>query len=315
MKVRLAKDTAYVIDRTLAPGFQDMEWGKGSLVRDPGFCSYTLNAWKAEGKATVEADGHGNPRLVVTGSVSQALTSLNAGMTYAASVWALGSGKGGASLTVQAGGKDFTNDVSHFNIRHSAPNDPRTGSNYQRLKITFTMPVGVTEAALVLSAPDGGEFDDIRIVETKLSPEASKHWFWEDFENVDMGYGPFSCCPGERTHLSESNPPHTKDTIHGRFSLKSRDSGRVLRTLPSTIRFKPNTRYRLSCLTMGTGRIVAEDENGVLAEIKFPVGQGETKGEFSTGNSNDTFLSLYKDAGDAIVLDDLAIDELSGSGQ
>ncbi len=310
VKVEIAKGAPYVLYRNPAPAPLDMEWGKGSPVKDPGFCSYSLDAWNVSGKARVEADGHGNPRLRLSGSASQELTALEPGKTYAASVWALGSGKGGASLTVRAGGKEFTNHVTRFNVPHHLPNDPRSGTNYQRLKVIFDLPATASKATLVLSAPDGGEFDDIRVVEIRRSPEASQHWFWEDFENVDMGYGPFAWCSGERTHLSESNPPYTTDTISGRFSLKSRDSRRVLRTLPSTLRFKPATRYRLHCRTMGDGHFAVEDGNGPLAEMKFSGASGEAKGEFATGDDEDAYLSLYKDSGDAIVIDDLAIDEL-----
>jgi endo-alpha-N-acetylgalactosaminidase len=236
---------------------------------------------------------------------------LEAGKTYAASVWALTTGKGPASVHIEVGGHVFSNYVTRCNVRHSAPCDPRTGTNYQRLRVLFDVPAGATTANLVLQADDGGEFDDVRIVETKRSPEAAKHWFWEDFENVETGgYGPFTCCPDEFTHLSEANPPYTKDTINGRFSLKSRGKDRVLRTLPSTIRFKPNTRYRLTCQTMGEGHFTVEGDGMAFASLKFTGGRSQVTGEFATGNGTESFLALFKDKGDAIVIDDLAIDEL-----
>ena len=170
-------------------------------------------------------------------------------MTYAASVWVLVKGKCTASISLGTLGLQVArkrlNYVTQTNVRHSAPNDPRTGTNYQRLKVLFDVPPGCAKAVLTLEAEKGGpdsavEFDDVRMVESKrsASPDGVKHWFYEDFENVDQGYGPFTCCPGERTHLSEANPPYTNDVINGQFSLKSRDGGRVLRTLPCTIRFQ-----------------------------------------------------------------------------
>ena len=51
------------------------------------------------------------------------------------------------------------------------------------------------------------------------------------------------------THLSEANPPYTKDVIGGHFSLKSRLEGSpdmLYRTVPATLKLKPNTTYRVS---------------------------------------------------------------------
>ncbi len=155
------------------------------------------------------------------------------------------------------------------------------------------------------------EYDDIRIVETKRTAAAEKHWFYEDFENVDMGYGPFTCCFGERTHLSESNPPYTKDTINGRFSFKTRDGGRAVRTLPCTIRFKPWTKYKLTCATLGgEGRITAESAGEIVLDGKIESGSNRFESEFSTLNDTESFISIYKGKGDWLTLDDITIDEI-----
>ena len=54
----------------------------------------------------------------------------------------------------------------------------------------------------------------------------------------------------------------------------------------------------------------SEDGKTTLLTLKFPAQAGPITGEFTTGPSPDAFLALYRDGGDAIVIDDLAVDEL-----
>ena len=318
--LKVAKGTPFVLYPKPAPPNPAIAWGEGGPVRDPGFDSRGLTSWKASGTAKIEADSNGNSRLILPadGTVSQSITALQPGKTYAATVWARTVGGSSAILRVEAGGKRTSNRVSRGTVRHSAPNDPRTGTNYQRLRVVFTAasePATLTLETL-LSDPTGQvEFDDVRVVETNVSPEAANHFFWEDFENIETGgYGPFTGCPGERTHLSEANPPHTKDTINGRFSLKSRDNGQVLRTLPSSLRLKPATKYRVTCQTIGQGRLVAISKGRTVMELKFPnqpnLRPAPVTGEFVIGEDSDAYLALFRDGGDFIVIDDLAIDDL-----
>lgn len=326
--LKVQKAVPYVIYPKQAPAQKPLMWGEGSVVKDPGFDSHGFASWIPLNPGVsprVEEDGRGNPRLVISGGdsavggVSQVVSGLEGGKTYAASAWVQVTGKRLASVIVQPlaeGAMPCSNYVFRTDVRHSAPNDPRTGSNYQRVRVLVPMPKGCSQARITLKAEKGTagtvvEFDDVRVVETHVSPAAAKHWFWEDFENIETGgYGPFTCCPGERTHLSEANPPYTRDTINGRFSLKSRDGGRVVRSLPCTIRFKPNTRYRVTCETMGIGHLAAESKGKTLLQLEFPGTRGQVSGEFATGNDTESYLSLYRDGGDSIVIDDLAIDEL-----
>lgn len=310
--LKVDKGVPHVIYPNPAPARKPLVWGEGSLVKDPGFESHGLTCWTPTGETRIEDDKNGNARLVLTGEVAQQITGLEPGKTYAATVWALTTGNGPASIDIETGDRVFSNYVTRCNVRHSAPCDPRNGTNYQRLRVLFDVPTGVTTAKLTLKAAAGGEFDDVRLVPTKRSPAAAKHWVWEDFESIETGgYGPFTCCPDENTHLSEANPPYTKDTINGRFSLKTRGkNGRIVRTLPSTVRFKPSTRYRLTCQTQGDGHFIVESDGKTIANMKFTNSQREVTGEFATGNDMDSFLTLFKDGGDALVTDDLAIDDL-----
>lgn len=330
VSLAVAKNTPFVLYPARAPAQAPVSWGEGSCVKDPGFDSHGFDWWNRGASAAsyrIENDKNGNARLLMAGAdgagatVTQTLTGLVGGRTYAASVWVQVKGAREAALILEPNGAPaVSNGVARTTVRHSAPNDPRTGSNYQRVKVLFDVPAGQSTALLTLSAGSGAagsevEFDDVRIVEAKRSPEAAKHYFWEDFENVDQGYGPFTCCPGERTHLSEANPPYTRDTINGRFSLKSRDSGRVVRTLPSSLRLRPHTRYRLVCETLtddkaGRNRLTVESGGRMVFDAKFPEGRGQIAGEFATTDDTESFVALYRSGGDMIAIDDLALDEL-----
>ncbi len=183
------------------------------------------------------------------------------------------------------------------------------------------MPKGGTTAKLSLKAAKGGsetavEFDGLRVAKAKKpSAESKKHWFYEDFECTALGgFGAFTCNFGERTHLSETNKPHTTDTIHGRYSLKTRDGGRVVRTVSGTLRFKPLTRYRFVCETLTSpgakGRITVDSGGKVIAEHPIPADRTQVSFQFTTGKDTESFLSVFKDKGDYLVIDDIAIDEL-----
>ncbi len=322
------KNTPYVIYRNKAPEQQTYKWGEGSLVKDPGFDSYGFKDWKSFSNGIcIENDSRRNARLVIKEtdavSISQEIEGLQPGKTYAASVWVLVNGKRKASLEILPMGVENAEPVSNYvdicNVKHGMPNDPRKGSNYQRLKVMFDTPKDCSKALLSLKAEKGGnetvvEFDDVRMLQVGRSTKAANHWFYEDFENVDMGYGPFTCSFGERTHLSESNKPYTNDTINGRFSFKTRDGGRVVRTLPSTIRFNRWNIYKLVCETLtspgGRGRIVVESQGKVVLNQIIPTGRHRIEAEFTTAGDDDSFMSIYKDAGDMLVIDDIAIDDL-----
>jgi hypothetical protein len=128
--------------------------------------------------------------------------------------------------------------------------------NWHRMKAVFTAPADGRVKLSLQTAPDanGAEvrFDDVRLVKTAISqpPATARNVvLFEDFENVDEGWGPFmyGWKGPMNTHLSEANPPYTKDVISGSYSLKSRleDSpGMLYRTVPATLQLKPNTAYR-----------------------------------------------------------------------
>ena len=252
------------------------------------------------------------------------MTGLKPDQYYAAEVWVQVKGVRRVEFEIQpltSGARSISSHLNQTMVKHCMACDPRKNTNFQRLELRFKMPKSCTSAKLSLKAAKGGaetaiEFDGLRVAEAKKpSPETKKHWFYEDFESTALGgFGAFTCNFGERTHLSETNKPHTTDTINGRYSLKTRDGGRAVRTVPGTLRFKPHTRYRFVCETLmipgAKGRITVDSGGKVIAEHQMPAGRGQVSFEFTTGNDTESFLSVFKDKGDYIVIDDIAIDEL-----
>lgn len=326
VKLSLIPGVPHVLYAEPAPANKVMDWGEGSPVKDPGFDSYGFGVWtpSSPSNARIERNARGNPRLILSGaeavSVSQHLPALRPGRSYLAGVWVETSEGRKASLEIRAGDQVFSNYVDRCDVTHSAPNDARTGTKYQHVTVRFTLPENGPTPVLSLRLDAGkagasAEFDDVRIVESDVSAESAKHTFYEDFEHVDLGgYGPFTGSKAERTHLSEANPPYTKDTINGKFSLKTREGGRAVHTVPSSLRLKPNTRYRVACLTLGEGRLTAESSKGKpLMTLTAKQGQKGVSGEFSTGDDAGCYLALYKGKSDAFVIDDLAVDEIGAA--
>ncbi len=338
--LEVAQSTPFVLYRQPLPPPPPVAWGEGGPVADPGFNGGAPGPWAAEppGAAAgvrVGALPTGDDVLVVEGpaevpvGVSQLVAGLDAGGTYAASVWVQlrGSRRAVIAVTPEGGGHTVHNWVERTAVRNRNDSDAKLGTFFQRLKVVFTLPAGCTRARLqLLAAPDEAgarvEFDDVRVVRTAVAAEAAGHAFHEDFEHVDQGLGPFvyAAAGQTQTHLSETNAGVTRDTIRGRFSLKTRDepAGTVVRSLPSHLRFKPATRYRIALETLADSdvyRIAVRSRAGAVGarfEQAVAAGRGRVAGEFVTGRTGETFLALEKTGpgGGMCVLDDIVLDEL-----
>ncbi len=340
--LKAAKNTPYVIYPKPAPAQKPAIWGEGAPVKDPGFDSHGFAFWKPSPSGAeqirVENLDSGNTRLVISGnggaagSVWQQVSGLAPGQSYAASVWVQVKGGRKASLEIQPLGvnsRAASNYVIRTDVRNRLDSESKLGTNFQRLKVTFTLPPGCTTVALSLKADKGeagsaAEFDDVRLVPVKISAEAARHFFYEDFEGVDQGWGPFvyDCGGQTQTHLSELHDGVTDDVIAGRYSFKTRDepAGLVVRTLPSCLRLKPYTRYRLAleCIADNDGvyRIVVQGRAGSAKSVCLdkPVAKGRGKLEetFVTGAGPEPFLAVVKTKGGGgkLVLDTIIVDEL-----
>ncbi len=245
------------------------------------------------------------------GEVRQDVSGLVAGQTYSASVWVNIDGKRPASLAVEQASRiakpfvdpngsklpqpppadpnaPFTavsNAVSTTLLANNTDTSSKHKRNWHRLKVVFTAPESGRVALALRTAGDPSaatvKFDDVRLVKTGVSAApagATNVVLFEDFENVDEGWGPFMYGFGGdmRTHLSEANPPYTDDTIGGKYSLKSRKepAGNMLyRTVPATLKLKPGTTYRVKfdamCDTAGIFAFVAGPDGAEPAHSKL----------------------------------------------
>jgi hypothetical protein len=213
-------------------------------------------------------------------------------------------------------------------VTNYSDNDAKYLTRYQRVKALFDMPEGVDTAALYLKVSAGGadsaaEFDDVRVVETKRT-DLRGHDYFEDFENIDEGHGPFVYMSNAEmhTHLSErGRSGYTHDVIGGRYSLKTKNEtpGKmVYRTLPHLLRLKPHTTYTLSfdyitdkndmyaIVVASTqtgsdneilkqnlsGPSVPRDIDALLQSKPFKVRHFSAK--FTTGRQKDTFIGIFK---------------------
>lgn len=283
--------TGYVLYRGTAEIFETdldaYDWGQGSPVRDMGFDSHRFGyAWEKysssgstehirfENNASANASPEeradnavGNTHIHVEGGcdavLTQIMTGLRPGETYAVSVFAEASEGRAVTLRVTTpDGASVSNFVDSYKLLYGVTHNDRFGTHYQRLKLHFTEPEGFDTAELRLEVSASGDdgwaaLDNVRAVPVGRR-DLRGHDFFEDFEHIDQGYGPFlPVDTADRCHLSEANGSWTKDVISGRYSLKIRGNGAEvelhnehLRTAPHTLRLKSGTSYvlGLDCL-------------------------------------------------------------------
>ena len=343
VKINADAKTPYVIykgdaDVDVTGSLTSYNWGEGGLVKDAGFDSFTPGyGWTVENAQFWDND-HENTYLVMNGSqdgsATQTITGLTPGKTYQASVWAEVSGKT-ASITVSDGDTQLaTNYMTESNVVYGIHHTDKYKRYLQRMWVEFTAPESGT-VTLALTGTNGtGEnsyvhFDDVRIVEHTPSDYGS-HYFYEDFENVTEGYGPFVSTESDTSHLSETNAPYTFDTIDGRFSLKTR-AGDYFRTLPHTLRLQPNTKYTigLEYIAGSAGQVftlavksdkaaAAQDTaNAVVGSLVCSaVGNwGENAPvtlTFTTGDYDDYYVDITKSGSiSEYAIDNFFVDEIS----
>lgn len=220
-------------------------------------------------------------------------------------------------------------EISKTNVRNFSDNNVKYLTHYQRIKVLFDVPEDTTEVELYLAASAGAadsiaDFDDVRVVKA-VRPDFGDHYFFEDFENTDEGWGPFvyGFRGNMRVHLAETHEPYTSDTLDGRYSLKSKETAAELnfRTLPALLPLAPETSYRLTfdylCdIDSQYSVIVATDEGGKDAEVLRTALTGEKRthkkfeASFKTGPYVDYYIGFVKnEKGDGILsIDNVTMD-------
>lgn len=224
----------YVVYKQEMAPLAEMNWSEGSPVKDTGFDSQSFAYWQkqgATGALSFKETAYGQDYLEIKGkdaaAVSQVVDGLVPGKEYVASVWVNVIGQKEATLTIQSGDmlKEQTS-IQDSHVMNYTDNTDRFRTTWQRLKIPFHMPAGQKELTISLQGGIALEdtaavcFDDVRLKESPLTQKDGYAYF-EDFEHVDEGWGPFIACQPSAftTHLSQKHDVYTDNTIHGDWSL------------------------------------------------------------------------------------------------
>ncbi|MPQ43356.1 endo-alpha-N-acetylgalactosaminidase family protein [Clostridium tarantellae] len=368
--LNLEEKTPYVlykgeVDETLG----ETEWSETSNIGDMGFDSNIFKVsneedegwWipsstsntldhikfeddprKSKGQTYAKVEG------AKDGMLSQTI-EIESGKDYSASVWTEikpGIERDVTLEVVLDNGEKFYHTINATNNINYTKNSDKWDTYFQRIKVDFTVPENVDEITINLKVDEGSEdsyvyFDNVRVVEHDRSEEEkeaqSNHYFYEDFETVDEGWGPFiqGRTGPTRTHLSELHEEYTNDTIEGNWSLKTQENttGVVMRTVPGLLNLKENSKYSIKFkYKFPVNEIGGEDKYGkydlVLKtdkggdsndklKVRLPKYEkekeyGEFEYTFQTGDFDDYYLSFEKLSPEILVIDDLIIDEYDG---
>lgn len=347
-------NTAYVLYPKQAPKQADPAYGVGTPVKDPGFNGGSLSVWNPSGTVTQARTSTGQRVASLgsgTSSISQKLTRLKAGKTYAASAWvqvAPGATRP-TTLSVKGSGVNVANSIERSTVPNAEASNELLGTNFQRVRVLFTAPRD-GRAALAVTAADGTApvlVDDVRVVVTTETAPSGNVVAKQDYEGVDQGWWPFVSGPAQaggdaRTHISRINEPYTQagwngklvdDVLDGEWSLKAHEeaTGLTYRTWAGTVPFEEGHRYKVEFdhqnATAGAYSFVTGVDQNIAGETRTSeltaetFGQQRTTGhfarEFTAGACGDTFIGLRRNAvGSAqadFVLDNLKVTDLGAS--
>ncbi|WP_158702648.1 endo-alpha-N-acetylgalactosaminidase family protein [Paenibacillus faecalis] len=331
--------TPYVIYPEEAPELPEIEWGEGSPVRDTGFDSHDFKYWTPSAQCNdlshikIVNTSYGQTYLQIQGNdgadacISQPITGLEPGKTYAASVWVQLSKNRKASITVRIGSSlEVKREMDNTSVVNWDINSDKRGTFYQRMRLRFTMPKdGSKSIPLLLLRAEKGEavsfvhFDDVRIREVNQPSPLPDHAceYYEDFEQIDEGWGPFVSSHERinKTHLSQRHEGYTKDTIGGEWSMKTMNErqGEVVRTVPSTVDFKPNQNYTImfdyDADHDGQYSAVVKTTEHILLHRPLKKGRQVFTASCSTGDFADVYFAIVKENEEdgALIIDHFTV--------
>ncbi len=299
-----AKNTPYVLYRQGEKPWIAGNFGEGTPLENPGFDTPDLFMWhpkteNARVETTISANH--DPRLTMSSygagrtEISQLMQGLHGGTTN--TVYLFADISAGAQMTLQVScvGRTYAatqtkSGLPSYNIVKYA------GTFYQKIKVTFDLPADESSAMLTILASfdtSGGciNLDDVRVWENETrspqitDPGREDYLLYEDFENVEQGYGCITPAGNEgsawdfQAHIAEKTQGQFLDyVVDGRHSLKIDQGGEepqtLLRTYPNSLKLKPDTTYDIAFgyLTGVTGRHalrVKTDRGNIVYEYLF----------------------------------------------
>ncbi|MER6943148.1 endo-alpha-N-acetylgalactosaminidase family protein [Nonomuraea sp. NPDC000554] len=246
--------TPYLLVPAELPAQVDVKYGEGGTLVNPSFTAGSTQGWTVRGDAAVGKDDRGWYQLNLTGtggSAVQRSLSLQPGTYTAAAYVSTDQGRRASLKVSEYGGAPVETWIDTTPPKLADAVNRLQDKPFQKIKTVFTVPAQ-SSATVTLSATGSGNtsFTDVRIVRTDgADPHRGGHFFTEDFEAVDQGWGPFiQVEDGESgIHLAELNKGYTRDALSGKFSLKLIESstGTKITTWPGTLRFEPGHAYRV----------------------------------------------------------------------
>ncbi len=301
------------------------QWSEGSYISDQGFDSYTEDyAWQVSENAEFIANNNGNTELVIKGTeegfAKQTITGLTPGTSYAVTVWtSVSDGRTSTIKVTTPDGQEVSNYVDYTDVLHGLHHTSKYKTYLQQIQVNFV--ATTTNAELELLAGIGNDnnsfvvYDDVRIVENTPS-DLQGHTYFEDFENVEEGYGAFLTTEADNSHLSQRNDPWTNDVVEGEFSLKVR-YGNYMRTAPSTVRLEPNTTYTAGIDYIAwannafTFAVKSRDGLITIASVDCGSPNGSIQSaeiSFTTGDEEGYYFEIVKNQASDYVIDNFFVD-------
>lgn len=327
IEINALPKTGYVVYKQ-ATSSHAMEWSTGSTVKDMGFDSESFVHWNRLGNkesVSIARSDYGQNHLSIQGKneagVQQVIEGLSPGQEYIVSVWVCVDGQKQAKLNIQTGEtKHDSHSISESNIFNYTNDTDRFKTRWQRMKVGFRAPSGSEKVVLSLTAAQANSdtakvnFDDVRIVAGSICKKEGYAYF-EDFENVDEGWGPFIAAqPGGKTHLSQRHDVYTENTIHGDWSLttwRERD-GEVYKTSPAMIQFKPGHDYEMEFNyktdTRDVYKVVGYSPSLGNEVFSYELNRsGLCNIRFTTPDCDDFYITITKTGQGLLVIDDFGI--------
>jgi hypothetical protein len=208
------------------------------------------------------------------------------------------SGNGMADPNADGNGLGFTPEFNCYAMTAAQPDG--VGA------LTYTIKVGAGIAKLI-----------IRSYHSYLGREISGAFAVDGGTSQPL----FTSKPNRIDNTAKPGVGVADDVIAGRYSLKTLDepAGMVVRTLPSFLRLKPSTQYRIAFDTLADSGIyslavqgVSDRPETVRKTLAITKGASRVSDTFTTGPETGTFLVLTKSDKDGgkCVIDNLAIAEI-----
>jgi endo-alpha-N-acetylgalactosaminidase len=340
LKISAKAKTPYVIYKEPQTNIQ-INWGEGTLVKNGGFNSGTINHWKTNNEqAQVVRDSIGQYMLQINQSnepikVSQTITGLREG-SYAAEVYVQTAGNRKATLKVESNNHESSNYTTSSLWTNYIAADSKHSSKMQKMFVFFDVEKNNDAIKLMLNTSKGDSiviYDDVRVIKAQKKTRIDSIYFQENFEHIPSGIFPF--VKGEaggtndpRVHLAEKHSPYTQkgwdgkkvdDVLNGNWSLKLHEdaTGLIIQTIPQNLRFEPNKKYKVSFKyqTESDGySFVIGDNTNILFENKVNQVLDTKLFEFvftasPSGNSWFGLKKINEETSD-FILDDLTIIKL-----